>query len=295
MYTIDSLSGSPYSSTLSTALYNYVSSGGSFVSGARLWSSYPSGFNHSELTAYDVRNTVGNVFAGNTIWVNQVLSNPITSGLTNSGFGTSISINGSSTTTPATPISTSTGAKSLATWLSPSYSAMAYKKVSGATLVSINSYVANISTFTSSTMNELYGNSILLSLGLLPEPTTFVYVENYDSSSASTITGVTISGVTGSSPLGQPVSGNGFPLLFSQFNSGFTTSNWSNNYTAQVGIDLQSVPSGTIDLTVTDSNGVQYTQTITASGTYTFTGLYISSLVPPQPTNKLDIRTSYTP
>ena len=295
MYTIDSLSGSPYSSTLSTAIYNYVSSGGSFVSGARLWSSYPSGFNHSELTAYNVRNTVGTVFAGNTIWVNQVLSNPITSGLTNSGFGTSISINGSSTTTPATPISTSTGAKSLATWVSPSYSAMAYKKVSGATLVSINAYVANISTFTSSTMNELYGNSILLSLGLLPEPTTFVYVENYDSSSASTITGVTISGVTGSSPLGQPASGDGFPLLFSQFNSGFTTSNWSNNYTAQVGIDLQSVPSGTIDLTVTDSNGVQYTQTITASGTYTFTGLYISSLVPPQPTNKLDIRTSYTP
>jgi len=295
MYTTDSFSGSPYSSTLSTAIYDYVSSGGNFVSGARLWSSYPSGFNHSELTAYNERNTIGTVFAGNTIWVNQVLSNPITSGLTNSGFGSSISINGSSSSTPATPIALSTGSKSLATWVSPSYSAMAYKKVSGATLVSINAYVANLTTFTSSTMNELYGNSILLSLGLLPEPTTFVYVENYDSSSASTITGVTISGVTGSSPLGQPTSGDGFPLLFSQFNSGFTTSNWSSNYTAQVGIDLQSVPSGTIDLTVTDSNGIQYTQTITSSGTYTFTGLYISSLVPPQPTNKLDIRTSYTP
>lgn len=295
-YTIGTGTGSTYSADISTALYDYVSSGGSFVTGARLWSAYPVGFNHSELTAYDVRNTSGQVFAGNTLWVNQVLTNPITSGLTNSGFGATVVTNGNGQTSPTTPISTSVNSKSLATWLSPSLSMMAYKKVSGTTLVSLNANVSNLSTFTSSTMNELYGNCILFSLGYLSEPTTFIYVENFDSSSASTITGITVSGVTGSVPVGQPSSGDGFPLLYGEYNTGFTTTYWNGFYNVGVEIDLPSLPTGgTITIAVTDSNNVQYTQTITSGGTYTFTNLFISSLVSPSSTNRLDIRISYTP
>jgi hypothetical protein len=292
-YTTGNTSGATYSADISTALYNYVSSGGSFVSGARLWSSYPSGFTHSELTAFNVRNSFGDVNPVNTIWVNQVLSNPITSGLTNSGFGTSIGINGNSTTTPSTPISLSTSSKSLAQWTSPNYGMIAYKKVSGTTLVSLNAYTPSISTFTSTTMNELYGNSILFSLGYLPDPITYVNILNSDSSSASTITGLTISGTTGIINVGAPASGNSFPLLYTQSNTGFTSTQWGYcNIT--LGIDLQFVPSGTIDLIVVDSYNNQTQTTITSGGTYTFNNVYVGTLVV-NPIQQFEIQTYYTP
>lgn len=274
-YTIGNGTGSTYSADISTALYDYVSSGGSFVTGARLWSAYPVGFNHSELTAFNVRNTFGNVIAGGTVWQNQVLSNPITSGLPNSGFGTSISINGSNTTSPTTPLLTSTNAKQLAQWSSPTYAMSAYKKVSGATLVSLNAYVPSITTFTSTTMNELYGNSILFSLGYLPEPITYVEVTNADDTNSAIITGVTISGVTdGSLPLGGPVSGDTFPLSYPEFNTGFTTTQWgASPYVVTVGINVLSLPPSPKNIYLYMGDAYGSYQTILSantSGDYTF-------------------------
>ena len=292
LYTSDAVSGSTYSSSLSSAIFDYVSSGGSFVSGARLWSSYPSGFNHSALTAYNVRNTLSNVTSPNSIWVNQIPLNYVTSGLTNSGFGTLVGINGSSSA-PATPIVLSTGAKTIANWLSPNYSMMAYKRASGATLVSLNAFIGNASTFTSTTMNELYGNSILFALGYIPDPATYIEIRNDDTSSATTITGLTVS-ASSVVNVGQPSSGDSLPLSSAQSNTGFTSTEWG-TCNVTIGVDVQFIPpTGTLEVIVVDSTNTSYIQTITSSGEYTFNNVRVGT-INISPTQIFSISTYYQP
>jgi hypothetical protein len=153
---------------------------------------------------------------------------------------------------------------------------LAYKKVSGATVVSLNAYLANIGTFTSTTMNELYGNTILFSLGYLPEPISYVYIENNDATQQFSITGVTFSGVTtGNIPVGSPSSGDSFPLLYGENNTGFTTTQWgefnAGYFNVYVGVDVTSTPvTGSTYLNIIGSDGSSFfAGPLTSGGTYT--------------------------
>jgi hypothetical protein len=178
----------------------------------------------------------------------------------------------------------STGSKALANWTSPAYGMLAYKKVSGATVVSLNAYLANIGTFTSTTMNELYGNTILFSLGYLPEPITYVSIYNNDDTQQFSITGVTFSGATtGNIPVGEPSSGDSFPLLYGENNTGFTTTQWgefnaSGYFKVYVGVDVTSTPvTGSTYLSIIGSDGSSFfTGPLTSGGTYTVTSEIIS-------------------
>lgn len=136
---------------LSTALQNYVNSGGNIVSGVFLWNIYPSGFNHSGLTAFDVTNSQSFSVGSFTV----VTPTPITNGigtLLPSSFS-----NGNPTL--------SSGASQLATFTN-GVNCLAIKNVGSSTLISINAWPGNIVSSTS-TITKMFGNSILYSTGVI--------------------------------------------------------------------------------------------------------------------------------
>jgi hypothetical protein len=155
MYTNNAQIGT---STLSTALTNYVNAGGNMVSGVFLWNLYPSGFSHSGTTAFNVTNAQSSNPSGNfTVSTPSVITD---------GIGTSFG-GGQATNTSPTLVS---GATLLASYTSDSVRLLATRQVGNSTLVSINSFFASITT-TGSTLTKMVGNSILYAAGVLNSPT----------------------------------------------------------------------------------------------------------------------------
>jgi len=159
MYTNASQIGT---STLSTALTNYVNAGGNMVSGVFLWNLYPSGFNHSGVTAFNVTNSQGNNSTGNF-----TVSTPST---ITDGIGTSF---GGFSFTNSIPTLVS-GTTLLASYTSGSIPLLATRQLGSSTLVSINTFLASVTT-TGSTLTKMVGNSILYAAGVFnpvtPTPT----------------------------------------------------------------------------------------------------------------------------
>jgi outer membrane biosynthesis protein TonB len=143
---------------LSTALSDYVNAGGNLVSGTFLWNLYPSGYNHSGTTAFNVSNGQGTLPSGN-------FSATTTSVITQ-GIGTSF---GQFTFTNAV-VTLSSGATQLASYTENPYPLLATKQVGSSNLVSINAYLGNINT-SGSTLTKMVGNSILFAAGDIFNPT----------------------------------------------------------------------------------------------------------------------------
>jgi hypothetical protein len=140
------------SATLSSNLINFISSGGNVVTGVFLWSIYPSGFDHNQITAFQKTDSQSHP-AGGSI----TITSPTT--ITN-GIGTTMPTffdNGNP--------SLSTGATLLATY-SDGDSLLAVKNVGSSTLVSINAFPSNINNSTA-TITKMFGNAILYSAGVI--------------------------------------------------------------------------------------------------------------------------------
>ena len=143
---------------LSTALSDYVNAGGNLVSGTFLWNLYPSGYNHSGTTAFNVSNGQGTLPSGN-------FSATTTSVITQ-GIGTSF---GQFTFTNAV-VTLSSGATQLASYTENPYPLLATKQVGSSNLVSINAFLGDINT-SGSTLTKMVGNSILFAAGDIFNPT----------------------------------------------------------------------------------------------------------------------------
>jgi outer membrane biosynthesis protein TonB len=143
---------------LSTALSDYVNAGGNLVSGTFLWSLYPSGYNQSGTTAFNVSNVQGTLPSGN-------FSATTTSVITQ-GIGTSF---GQFTFTNVF-VTLSDGATQLASYTENPYPLLATKQVGSSNLVSINAFLGNINT-SGSTLTKMVGNSILFAAGDIFNPT----------------------------------------------------------------------------------------------------------------------------
>ena len=143
---------------LSTALSDYVNAGGNLVSGTFLWNLYPSGYNHSGTTAFNVSNGQGTLPSGN-------FSATTTSVITQ-GIGTSF---GQFTFTNAV-VTLSSGATQLASYTENPYPLLATKQVGSSNLVSINAFLGGINT-SGSTLTKMVGNSILFAAGDIFNPT----------------------------------------------------------------------------------------------------------------------------
>ena len=146
-------------STLASALTSYVNSGGNLVSGVFLWNLYPSGYNFTGTTAFNVTNGQSNDATGNfTVNVASTITN---------GIGTTL---GGFTLTNGSP-SLVAGSTLLASYSSNSAPLVAVRQVGSSTLVSLNTTPSSINTSTS-TVCKLVGNSIIYASGVLnPTPT----------------------------------------------------------------------------------------------------------------------------
>jgi hypothetical protein len=144
---------------LSTALTNYVNSGGSVVSGVFLWNLYASGYNHSGTTAFNVTNTQSNIAspAAFTVSTPSVITN---------GIGTSF---GELVLTNTNP-TLSSGASLYASYNSGGVRLLAVKEVGSSKLISVNTSFTTINT-SGETLTKLVGNSILYAGGKLIQPT----------------------------------------------------------------------------------------------------------------------------
>ena len=169
MYTNSSQTGA---AGLSTALTNYVNSGGHLITGVFIGNLYPSGFSHSTLTAFS-SNAQSNDATGNfTVSTATKITDNI--GTTFGGF--SFTNGNPSLTSGATLYASYTSGTKL----------LAMKTVGSANLISINTFFGSI-TSSSSTLCKMVGNSIMYATGV-PIPT----VTSFTSSSTWTApTGVT--------------------------------------------------------------------------------------------------------
>jgi len=151
-------SGQIGTTTLATALTNYVNSGGNVVSGTFLWNLYPSGYNFAGTTAFNT-NSQSNPPAGNII---------ITSATTiTNGIGLTMPTvfnNGA--------ITLNSGSVQLATY-SNGNNLLALKTVGNSKIISVNAFPANITNSTS-TICKMFGNAILYAAGVpIPQIQSF--------------------------------------------------------------------------------------------------------------------------
>jgi len=149
--------GQTGSSTLSTALTSYVNGGGNLVSGVFLWNLYPSGYNFTGTTAFNVTNTQSN--DGGNFTVN------VASSITN-GIGSTVGF----TLTNGSP-SLVAGSTLYASYSSNSAPLVAVRQVGSSTFVSLNVFPGGISDSTSP-LTKIVGNSIVFAAGTpSPSPT----------------------------------------------------------------------------------------------------------------------------
>ena len=252
------MSGGIYSATLGTAIQDYVYSGGNLVAGANLWYNYPSGFNHSGLTAFNSTNAQSNRTSPSSLTI--INPSPITDNIPNN-LGEAASTNGSPSLTDNVILMANYTQGGTIPFL-------AIKDISGSTSISINQGFFAISS-SGETLTKLVGNSILFAAGILNTPTTDVVISS-ENSTIQFVTGTTIDGNAINY-----VSGSNFPIQYTSgfpYNSGtFDTTTFSASSTLVVGIS-GFFPSGTIEV----NDGYYFpSQTITNSGDYTFTGLSI--------------------
>ena len=252
------LSGGIYSATLGTAIQDYVYSGGNLVAGANLWYNYPSGFNHSGLTAFNSTNAQSTRTSPASLTI--INPSPITDNIPNN-LGEAASTNGSPSLTDNVILMANYTQGGTIPFL-------AIKDISGSTSISINQGFFAISS-SGETLTKLVGNSILFATGVLNTPTTDVIISS-ENSTIQFVTGATIDGNAINY-----VSGSDFPIQYTSgfpYNSGtFDTTSFSASSTLVVGIS-GSFPSGAIEV----NDGYYFpSQTITNSGDYTFTGLSI--------------------
>ena len=296
LYTPLETSGGTYSATLGTAISDYVASGGNLITGANIWRTYPSGFNHSGLTAFNANGNSGSnpLAAGFTLYSN---FNPILSGVSQT-FSTLTYYNGKASS-PSSQLSPSTGSRVYSIWTGvggTQINQLAYKKVGNSNLISFNGWFPGLGDFgATGNGTKIYGNSILMSLGLIPQPSSYISITNeYNNSGTGTITGVTISGLTGSQPVGLPITGSTFPLLNEEMNTGFTTTEWGSYCNITIGVDLPTpLTGGTLEAFIIDSF-TNFTATqITSGGTYTFNG-YVGNNIS-FPTTIFQVGIQYTP
>lgn len=149
MYTNGGQTGS---ASLPGNLVNFVNAGGSLVTGVFLWNIYPSGFDHSQITAFQKTDSQSHPAGGSII-----ITSP--TAITN-GIGTTMPTffdNGNP--------SLSSGATLLATY-SDGDNLLAVKTVGSSTLVSINAAPLNINS-SSSTITKMFGNAILYAGGVI--------------------------------------------------------------------------------------------------------------------------------
>jgi hypothetical protein len=296
LYTPLGTSGGTYSATLGTAISDYVASGGNLITGANIWRTYPSGFNHSGLTAFNANANSGSnpLAAGFGVYSN---FNPILSGVSQT-FSTLTYLNGRASS-PSSQLVPSTGSRVYSIWIGvggTQINQLAYKKVGNSNLVSFNGWFPGLGDFgPTGNGSKIYGNSILMSLGLLPQPSSYISITNeYNNSGTGTITGVTISGLTGSQPVGLPVTGNTFPLLNEEINTGFTTTEWGSYCNITIGVDLPTpLTGGTLEAFIIDSFNTFTATQITSGGTYTFNG-YVGNNIS-FPTPRFQVGIQYTP
>jgi len=251
-------SGGIYSATLGTAIQDYVYSGGNLVAGANLWYAYPSGFNHSGLTAFNSTNAQGTRNSPASISI--INPSPITDNIPDN-LGEAASTNGSPSLADNVILMANYTQGATIPFL-------AIKDISGSTSISINQGFFAISS-SGETLTKLVGNSILFAAGKLNTPTTDVTISS-ENSTIQFVTGATINGNAINY-----VSGSTFPIQYTSgfpYNSGtFSTTEFGASSTLVVGIS-GAFPSGTIYV----SDGYYFpSQTITNSGDYTFTGLSI--------------------
>lgn len=147
IYTNGSQTGT---ATMASALTSFVNQGGSVVSGVFLWNLYPSGYNFTGTTAFNVTNTQNNPPGGNIIITSATtITNNI--GLTMPTFFA----NGNPTLV--------SGAVKLATY-SNGDTLLAVKTVGSSKNVSVNAFPGNINSSTS-TICKMFGNAILYAGG----------------------------------------------------------------------------------------------------------------------------------
>ena len=251
-------SGGIYSATLGTAIQDYVYSGGNLVAGANLWYAYPSGFNHSGLTAFNSTNAQGTRNSPASISI--INPSPITDNIPDN-LGEAASTNGSPSLADNVILMANYTQGATIPFL-------AIKDISGSTSISINQGFFAISS-SGETLTKLVGNSILFAAGKLNTPTTDVVISS-ENSTIQFVTGATINGNAINY-----VSGSNFPIQYTSgfpYNSGtFSTTEFGASSTLVVGIS-GSFPSGTI---YASDGYYNPSQTITNSGDYTFTGLSI--------------------
>jgi hypothetical protein len=251
-------SGGIYSATLGTAIQDYVYSGGNLVAGANLWYAYPSGFNHSGLTAFNSTNAQGTRTSPASLDI--INPSSITDNIPDN-LGEAASTNGIPSLTDNIILMARYTQGGTIPFL-------AIKDISGSTSISINQGFFAISS-SGETLTKLVGNSILFAAGKLNTPTTDVTISS-ENSTIQFVTGATINGNAINY-----VSGSTFPIQYTigfPYNSGtFSTTEFGASSTLVVGIS-GAFPSGTIYV----SDGYYFpSQTITNSGDYTFTGLSI--------------------
>ena len=135
--------------TLANALTTFVGQGGSVVSGVFLWNLYPTGYNFTGTTAFNVTNAQGTSVGSFTVVSATTITN---------GIGTSLpsSFSNSSPTLVS-------GAVSLATFTNGE-NCLALKTVGSSKNISINAWPGNINSSTT-TITKMFGNAILYAAG----------------------------------------------------------------------------------------------------------------------------------
>jgi len=254
------LSGGIYSSILGTAIENYVYSGGNLVAGANLWYAYPSGFNHSGLTAYNSTNAQGTRTSPAAITL--INPSPITDNV-GSSLGEAASTNGTvSYTDNVIPMANYTQGGTI--------SLLAIKDISGSTSISINQGFFAISS-SAETTTKLVGNSILFAAGKLNTPTSDLSVTNY-ASGVQSVTGLTVNGnsVTYVSGSTLPIAYTGTPANFGVF----STTAFSASNTVEIGI-LSPFPSPSSYVEIFDGYQLQTASISGGTGNYSIPNVII--------------------
>ena len=145
MYTNGAQTGT---STLATALTNYVNGGGSVVSGVFLWNLYPTGFNHSGTTCFNTQsqtNPSGSYTVVSATTITNGIGSPLPSSFSNGNV----------------PIIS--GSIELAKY-TDNQPLLYVRNVGSAKLVSINAFPGNIVS-NSSPICKIFGNAILYAGG----------------------------------------------------------------------------------------------------------------------------------
>jgi hypothetical protein len=231
--------GQTGSSTLATALTSYVNGGGNLVSGVFLWNLYPSGYNFTGTTAFNVTNSQSN--DGGNFTVNTPSS------ITN-GIGTTVGF----TLTNASPTLVA-GSTLYASYSSNSAPLVAARQVGSSTLVSLNVFPGGISDATSP-LTKIVGNSIVFAAGTpSPSPTPSI-----TASQTASVTPTLTQTPTATLP--------NLDFLLFEDNSVATAENDDN-----IQIDIPPTPSPTPTLTQTPTTTITPTPSITSSQTPTLT------------------------